>query len=419
MPSKKRYFQSSEEQSSDFTNLDYEEAKSNCKTIEDVTSVVQAMTKDLFQQIFEGELTEHLGYDKGKTPPTAVSNRRNGTYSKKVKSNLGNINFDIPRDREGTYDPQIVKKGQTDINEIDTKILSMYAKGMSTRDMEETLNDIYGIEVSKSMISTVTDKIFPEITRWQSSPLEKKYAIVYLDCIHFKVRNKNSVVISKPFYIVMGVSLEGYKEILGIWTSENESSSFWLSVLTDLQNRGVEDILITCVDGLTGFPDAIRSIFPNTDVQRCIIHQIRNTFKYVSWKDRKELGRDMAKIYKSSTKELAEEELFLFEKKWSDKYNVVVKSWINNWDELSAYFKYSKYIRKIIYTTNTIESFNRQLRKVAKTKGALPSDKSAIKLIYLITQDVSKKWNRISNWGLIISQLAIHFEERFELDLKY
>jgi transposase-like protein len=329
------------------------------------------------------------------------------------------IELNIPRDRNSEFEPQIVKKGQRNISGIDDKIISMYARGMSLRDLEKQIKEIYDVKMSDSIISRIIDKITPEIEEWQNRTLEPIYPIVYMDAMVFKIKDDNGFYKNKALHFAIGINLEGKKDLLGMWITDNEGAKFWLNIVTELKNRGVEDILIASVDGLKGFSEAINSVFPQTVVQRCIIHQIRYSMKYVGSKYQKEFMADLKKVYKAPTKDAAKKALLELEEKWKEKYPLVVNSWKNNWEELSAYFQYSEPIRRIIYTTNTIEGFNRQIRKITKTKGGFNNNDSLKKLVYLIYKDISKKWNKsISNWAEIISQFAIIFENRLNPYLK-
>jgi transposase-like protein len=344
---------------------------------------------------------------------------KNGYYPKKVRSDSGELELNIPRDRSSEFEPQIVKKGQRTISGIDDKIISMYARGMSLRDIEKQVKEMYDVEMSDSLLSRIIDKITPEIKEWQNRTLEPVYPIVYMDAMVFKIKDDNGFYKNKALHFAIGINLEGKKELLGMWITDNEGAKFWLSIVTELKNRGVEDVLIASVDGLKGFSEAINSVFPQTVVQRCIIHQIRYSMKYVGSKYQKEFMADLKKVYKAPTKDAAEIALLELEEKWGEKYPLVINSWKNNWEELSAYFEYSEPIRKIIYTTNTVEGFNRQIRKITKTKGGFSNDESLFKLVYLIYKDISKKWQKsISNWAEIISQFAIMFENRLEPYLK-
>jgi len=374
--------------------------------------ILTPLIKNLAEAALEGELDSHLGQE-------VSANRRNGKSKKTIKSLNGNFELSTPRDRDGTFSPQLVKKHQTTLtDEIEQKIIALYGLGMSYNDISSHIQEMYGLEVSTGTLSAVTDKIINTVKEWQGRPLETIYPIVWLDAIHYKIR-ENGKVISKAVYTILGVNIEGRKEVLGLYISENEGANFWLQVLTDLSNRGISDILIACVDGLKGFPEAIEAIFPNTEVQLCIVHQIRNSLKYVGSKNQKEFMVDLKRVYKASNKDLAEAELDTLEKKWNAQYPIVIKSWRNNWERLSQYFKYPEDIRRIIYTTNTIEAVHRQFRKLTKTKGAFPNQNSLLKLLYMGIQNASKKWTMpVQNWSLTISQLAIFFEGRLDKELR-
>lgn len=374
--------------------------------------ILTPLIKDLTEAALEGELDSHLGQE-------ITANRRNGKSKKTIKALNGNFELNTPRDRSGTFSPQLVKKHQTTLNdELEEKIIALYGLGMGYKDISTHLQEMYGLEVSTGTLSAVTDKIIHRVKEWQGRPLDSTYPIVWLDAIHYKIR-EDGKVISKAIYTILGVNLEGRKEVLGLYISENEGANFWLQVLTDLSNRGVNDILIACVDGLKGFPEAIEAIFPDAEVQLCVVHQIRNSLKYVGSKDQKEFMSDLKRVYKASNKDLAASELDLLEEKWNDKYPIVIKSWRNNWERLSQYFKYPEDIRRIIYTTNTIEAVHRQFRKLTKTKGAFPNQDSLLKLLYMGIQNASKKWTMpIHNWSLTISQLAIFFEGRLDKELR-
>ncbi|WP_406677843.1 IS256 family transposase [Moorella sp. ACPs] len=388
------------------------ELAKECRTIGDIQEKLKELFKDTIQQVLEAEMEHHLGYPKNSPEGINTGNSRNGYSQKTIKTRAGKTEIKIPRDRNGEFEPQIIRKYQTTANELEDQIIAMYAKGMSTRDIEDQMKDIYGIEVSPVLVSKVTDKILPQIIEWQSRPLDPVYPIVYLDAIHFKVKQDNRIV-NKAAYTVLGISVTGHKDILGIWIGESESASFWLGVLNDLKNRGVEDILIVCKDGLTGFSEAINAVFPQTEVQLCVIHQIRNSLKYVSYKDRKSLMADLKQVYQALTLEEAELKFSEFKDKWQKRYPLVIKSWENNWLELTAYFKYPPEIRRIIYTTNAVEGYHRQLRKVTKTKTAYPTDEALRKIIYLATLDIARKWTMpIRDWGRCLSQLIIYFGDR-------
>ncbi|EFH93169.1 transposase, Mutator family [Finegoldia magna ATCC 53516] len=380
------------------------------ETVQDLQEALKDLLGDTMEQMLKAELDEHLDYEYGEKPLSL--NTRNGSSKKTVKSSYGNIDLNIPRDREGSFEPQALKKYQKDISNIENQIISMYAKGMTTRDISTHIKEIYGFGISESMVSKITNKILPTIEEWQNRPLEKVYPFVFLDAIHYHVR-ENNIVVKKAVYIALGYNTEGYKEILGMWVGENESSKYWLLVLNQLKERGLEDILIVSTDNLSGFSQAIESVYPKTEIQKCIIHQIRNSTKFVSYRDIKELMKDLKTVYKASTEELALSNLDIFEEKWGKKYPMCVNSWRNNWAELSTYFKYPEGIRKLIYTTNSIENFNRQLRKVTKNKTIFPSDYALQKSLYLAMVDASSKWtSRIRGWDQILSQLSIFFEGR-------
>ena len=379
-------------------------------------SDVQEMLKDLLgdtlQGMLEGEMDQKLGYSKYDYQNKDTDDSRNGYSKKTVTSSVGEIDLDIPRDRKGEFEPQIVKKNQTDISNIEDQVLSMYAKGMTTRDISTHLKSVYGVDASAEMISHMTDRILPIAKEWQNRPLEKKYAIVFMDAVHFHVR-QDSQTIKKAVYVAIGIRLNGRKEVLGMWVGGNESAKYWLGVLNEIKNRGVEDIMIVSVDGLTGFGDAIGAVFPKAEIQRCIVHQVRYSTKFVNYKDLKPFVKDLKEIYQASTENLALENLDQFEEKWGKKYPSSVASWRNNWSQLSTFFKYPVEIRKIIYTTNSIENFNRQLRKVTKAKTIFPTDDSLFKVLYLAMCDITEKWTGAGwNWGQTLDQLCIYFGDR-------
>lgn len=380
------------------------------QSAEDIQEAIKDLLGDTLETMLKNELDEHLDYEYGDTPLSL--NTRNGFSKKTVKSSSGEIELDIPRDRDGSFEPQVLKKYQKDISNIENQIISMYAKGMTTRDISSHIKEIYGFGLSEGMVSKITNKILPTIEEWQNRPLDRVYPIVFLDAIHYNVR-ENAVIIKKAVYIALGYNKEGFKEILGMWVGENESSKYWLMVLNQLKDRGLEDILIVSIDNLPGFTQAIEVVYPKAEIQKCIIHQIRSSTKYVSYKDLKELMRDLKTVYKAPTEEMALSNLDEFEEKWIKKYPTCVSSWRNNWAELSTYFKYPQEMRTLIYTTNAIENFNRQLRKVTKSKAIFPNDFSLTKSLYLAMVDASQKWTyRIKNWDLIISQLSIYFADR-------
>lgn len=387
------------------------------KDMDGVHALVKELTAGLIQECMDAELEEELGYSRYDYKNKRTDNSRNGSYKKTVSSSQGEIDLKVPRDRNGDYEPQIVKKHQMDVSEIEDKILFLYSQGTSTRDIERTMQEMYGIEVDATRVSKITDKILPVIREWQNRPLESVYAMVMLDAIHYKVR-EDGIVVKKAVYIGIGTDLEGKKDVLGIWIGATESAKYWLSVLNGLKSRGVNDILIVSVDGLTGFSEAIAAAYPRTEIQRCIIHQIRSSTRYVSYKDVKAFTAALKPIYKAPTEELALEALDELESAWGGKYPALIKSWRDHWDELATMFKYPEQIRRIIYTTNAIENFNRQLRKVTKTKSAFVSDDALLKQLYLVTMQVTDKWTMpIKDWGSILMQLMIFFGDRVNVTL--
>lgn len=393
------------------------EAIARLKSGESLTGkdgILTPLIKQIIEASLEGELEAHLSEKQGE-----ISNRRNGKTSKLLKTGTESFELETPRDRAGTFEPQLVKKRQTVLNEsLDNKILSLYALGMSYEAIQEHLAEMYGLEVSAAKISLISDKLMPVIIEWRNRPLESVYSIVFLDAMHFKVRIEGKVV-SKAFYSVLGINNSGRKEILGLYLSENEGARFWLGVLNDLRSRGVEDILIASIDGLKGFPEAISEVFPKTEIQLCVVHQIRNSLKYVSSKDQKAFMADLKLVYRASAKDLAEHRLLELDEKWGKKYPAVIKSWQTQWDNLSQYFKYPEELRRIIYTTNIIEGFHRQVRKYTKTKSAFTSENALLKLIYCACQKMLEKWYQpIHNWSLIASQLQIFFDGRLKLQLR-
>lgn len=381
----------------------------------DVNSAMRDMMSILLEGILDEELDEELGYTKYDYRNKDTENSRNGHSSKTMHTSYGDMELDIPRDRKGEFEPQVVKKYQNTVTQdMEEKIISMYAKGMTTGDIESHLRELYDIEISDSTISRVTDKILPIVREWQERPLEEIYAVVFMDAIHYHVRSEGRIV-KRAVYIALGIDMHGHKDVLGMYVGENESAKFWLSIMNGLKNRGVKDILIACVDGLTGFPQAIEAVFPHTEVQHCIIHQIRNSTRFVSYKDLKALIADLKRVYAAATEEIAYSELERFGEIWNGKYPKIFKSWNDHWATLSTYFKYPEPVRRLIYTTNAIEGFNRQLRKVTKSKTIFPSDDSLLKMLYLAMMDITKKWTgHRQDWGVIHSQLEIYFEERLE-----
>jgi transposase-like protein len=387
------------------------------KDIAGVQALVKELTAGLIQEAMDAELDEELGYSKYDYKNKQTENSRNGSYKKTVSSSQGDVELTVPRDRNGEYEPQIVKKHQMDISAIEDKIIFLYSQGTSTRDIERTMQEMYGIEVDATRVSKITDKLLPMIREWQNRPLESVYSMVLLDAIHYKVREEG-VVVKKAVYIAIGTDLEGKKDVLGLWVGATESSKYWLGLLNGLKNRGVQDILIISVDGLTGFSEAIAVAYPQTEVQRCIIHQIRSSTRYVSYKDVKAFTTALKPIYKAPTEESALEALGELERIWGAKYPAAIRSWREHWDELSTMFKYPEQIRRIIYTTNAIENFNRQLRKVTKTKSAFVSDDALLKQLYLVTMHVTDKWTMpIKDWGSILMHLMIYFGDRVNVRL--
>lgn len=379
---------------------------------QDVQEMLKDLLGDTLQGMLEAEMDAKLGYSKYDYKEKDTDDSRNGYSKKTVVSSLGEIDLDIPRDRKGEFEPQAVRKNQTDISNIEDQVLSMYAKGMTTRDISSHLHDVYGVDASAEMISHMTDRILPIAKEWQNRPLERKYAVVFMDAVHFHVREENRTV-KKAVYVAIGIRLNGTKEVMGMWIGGNESAKYWLGVLNEIKNRGVEDIMIVSVDGLTGFVDAIGAVYPQAEIQRCIVHQVRYTTKFVNYKDMKPFVKDLKAIYQAPTEELALEKLDELEETWGKKYGASVASWRNNWPQLSTFFKYPQEIRKIIYTTNSIENFNRGLRKVTKAKAVFPTDDALFKSIYLAMTDITKKWTGASwNWGQTLDQLMIYFGDR-------
>jgi putative transposase len=365
------------------------------------------------EQMLEAELSEHLGYEPYEAKGRNSGNNRNGKYTKKVRSSEGETTIQVPRDRNGDFEPQLVKKYLANTNELEDKIIGMYAKGMTVRDIQETLQELYGVDVSPSTLSAITDKVWELVESWQSRPLASLYPIIYLDAIHIKMRREGKVE-NTAVYVVLGVDLEGQRDVLGHWVGNgSESANFWLSVITDLQSRGVKDILIACMDGLTGFKEAVLAVFPKTDIQRCVIHQIRNSLKYISWRDKKAFIVDLKAIYQAPTREAAEGNLRKLHENWSSQYAVSVRSWETNWEDLATFFDYPADIRRMIYTTNTVEGYNRQLRKVTKSRASFPTAEAVRKLLFLANRDIIKNWtNPMADWPAILNQLVIRFENR-------
>ena len=407
----------------DDINFDYNEEVKKCKTIDDVIGkdgLVQRLIKDVLENILEVEMGEHLGrdkYDRQTDIDQDDRNYRNGYSKKTLRSSFGDVDLDVPRDRKAEFEPQIIKKYETVCNELDKKIISLYAKGMSTRDIQAEVEDLYGITLSPSMISKITDKVIATATEWQNRMLDEIYPIVYLDAMYFKVRS-NGKRVNKAVYICLGYTLEGYKDILGIWVDEAEGAKFWLSICNDLKNRGVKKILIACMDGLKGLPQAIKTVFPTVDIQTCIVHQIRNSIKYIASKDKKAFMKDLKEVYKAPTEELALAQLDNLKEKWGSNYGMVIDSWYNNWNNLDTFFKFSPQIRKLIYTTNVLEGFNRQVRKFTKVRTIFPTDESLNKCVYLATMEIMEKWTQpIHNWGTTLAELSLYFEEQLKDEL--
>jgi len=374
--------------------------------------VLKELTKRLVERALEGEMTHHLGYEKHAPDGRNSGNSRNGKSSKSVKGDSGELDISVPRDREGNFEPELVKKGQRRLPGFDDKVLALYARGMTTREIQGHLHELYGVEVSPTLISRVTDTVLEDVRAWQGRPLDPVYPIVYLDAIHVKMRASGHVQ-SQAVYLALGINLEGHKELLGLWVGEAEGAKFWLSVLTELKNRGLQDILIACVDGLKGFPEAIESMFPKTQIQLCIVHMIRNSLRYVSWKERKTVAAALRAIYSATTEEAALQALEAFAKAWDVRFPTISRLWQRHWTNLSAFFSYPEPLRKVIYTTNAIESINAQLRKVTKKKGAFPTKESVQKVLYLALARASERWKRpIRDWAAALNHLSIVFEGR-------
>ncbi len=386
----------------------------NFTSANDILNGLKDMFRDVLQEALEAEMDEALGYGKYDGMEKTNDNSRNGYSKKTVKTELGPVQVNIPRDRNGEFEPKIVPKYQRSVNGIEDKILGLYATGMTTRDISEQIKELYGVDISAETVSNITNRILPLVSEWQNRPLEKTYSFIFMDAIHYKVREDKQIIV-KAAYVVIGVNLDGEKEVLGIWIGANESSKFWLSVLNDLKNRGIQNVLIFCVDGLNGFKEAIGATFPFAKIQRCIIHQIRSSMKYIPYKDRKAFVAGLKGIYKAINEEVAIDNLLSLKEKWSSKYPNAVKSWEDNWDNLSTFFAFPDNIRKIIYTTNAIESLNSQFRKVTKTKLIFPNDDSLLKMLYLAVERVAKKWTRnYPDWDVVINQLKIVFSEIFD-----
>lgn len=404
-------------------NFDYNSEIKKCKTIDDVlgkNGLVQRLVKDVLENILEAEMDEHLGRDKYQRQSNIEPggrNYRNGYSQKNLRSSFGDVDLDIPRDRKSEFEPQIVKKYETVCNELDKKIISLYAKGMTTSDIQAEIEDLYGITISPSMVSKITDKVIATATEWQNRMLDKIYPIVYLDAMYFKVRS-NGKIVNKAVYICLGYTMEGYKDILGLWVDEAEGAKFWLGICNDLKNRGVKEILIACMDGLKGLPQAIQTVFPSANIQTCIVHQIRNSIKYIASKDKKSFMKDLKEVYKAPTEELALAQLDKLKETWGNSYGMVIDSWYNNWNNLSTFFDFSPRIRKMIYTTNALEGFNRQVRKYTKSRTIFPTDESLNKCVYLATMEIMEKWTQpVPNWGATLAELTLFFTEELKDEL--
>ena len=404
-------------------NFDYNSEVKRCKTIDDVlgkNGLVQRLVKDVLENILEAEMDEHLGRDKYQRQSDiepGERNYRNGYSQKNLRSSFGYVDLDIPRDRKAEFEPQIIKKYETVCNELDKKIISLYAKGMTTSDIQAEIEDLYGITISPSMVSKITDKVIATATEWQNRMLDKIYPIVYLDAMYFKVRS-NGKIVNKAVYICLGYTMEGYKDILGLWVDEAEGAKFWLGICNDLKNRGVKEILIACMDGLKGLPQAIQTVFPSANIQTCIVHQIRNSIKYIASKDKKSFMKDLKEVYKAPTEELALAQLDKLKETWGNSYGMVIDSWYNNWNNLSTFFDFSPRIRKMIYTTNALEGFNRQVRKYTKSRTIFPTDESLNKCVYLATMEIMEKWTQpVPNWGATLAELTLFFTEELKDEL--
>ena len=385
----------------------------NVHSMDDIQDLFKETIAEFMQGSLEAELDEELGYEPYDVKNKNTENSRNGHSKKTLRTSMGKVEIDVPRDRKGDFEPKILPKNQTSISQdMEEKIFSMYAKGMSVSDIEDHIRDIYGLEISDTTVSRITDKVLPAAKEWQQRPLESIYAVVFLDAMHYHVRSEGHIV-KKAVYIAIGINMDGKKDVLGMWVGENESAKFWAGVLNSMRNRGVDDILIACTDNLTGFSQAIEAVFPQTDIQNCIIHQLRNSSKYVSYKDLKALMADLKKVYTAVDEESAMSALDDFAAVWDSKYPKISKSWYDNWANLSTYFKFPQELRKLIYTTNTIEGFNRQLKKVTKAKSVFPTDDSLFKMLYLAMKDITKKWTgRRQDWSSIYAQLVIYYGDR-------
>ena len=395
-----------------------DELLKQCDNPEEITGkdgLLAQLTKAVMERALEGEMTHHLGYDKNNPEGNNSGNSRNGKTKKKIVGKGSELEIEIPRDRNGEFEPQLIKKRQKRFDGFDSKIISMYARGMTTRDIQEHLKEIYEVNVSPDLISTVTDEVIAEVRDWQNRPLENCYPIIYLDCLFVKIRNDGHVK-NRAVYLAIAINMEGKKEVLGLWIEQTEGAKFWLKVMNELKNRGLNDILIACVDGLKGFPEAIETVFPNTEIQLCIVHMVRSSMKYAGAKDKKVVAQDLKLIYGSATLEEAAEQMDVFEETYGNKFPAIVQSWRRNWDRLTTFMAYHPDVRKVIYTTNAIESLNMTLRKVIKNRASFPNDDAASKLLYLALRNASKKWTMpIQNWGAALNQFVIMFPDRVNL----
>jgi len=400
---------------SDEVLLQLKDDLGKAKTYQDLmgaNGAIKKLLKNAIEGMLDAELSDELGYEKHSSNGKNTGNSRNGKSRKTLKNENGEIDISIPRDRNGSFDPVIVKKYERTLGPIEDKIISMYAKGMTTRDIQSHIEEIYGIEVSPTFVSNVTEKIVHIATQWQNRPLEEIYPVVFFDAIHYKVRDEGRVI-NKAAYTCLGIDINGHKDLLGLWVSPAEGANFWVGVITELRNRGVNHILIACIDGLKGFPEAINTVFPDTEIQLCVIHVIRNTLKYIASKDKKAFMLDLKNVYKAPTEELALENLKLLNEKWSKKYSLALKIWENNWTNIATFFKYPEEIRTLIYTTNAVEALHRQFRKVTKSKSLFPNDDALKKMLYLAYKDISKKWTMpVRNWAFIISQFSVLFKDK-------
>lgn len=399
--------------------FNFEEEFAKCKTMDDLcgkNGLMQKMLGGLVEKMLEQEMEEHLGYKKHSNKGDNSGNSRNGKISKKLQSSFGPVEIEVPRDRISQFDPQVVKKRQNNISSFDDKIISMYARGMTTRDIQDHVQEIYGAEISPTMVSNITDKIIVAAKEWQNRPLQKIYPITYFDAIHYKIRQSGKIV-TKAAYTCLGIDIEGKKEILGLWVGESEGAKFWLQVFSEIKNRGVEDIFIACVDGLKGLPDAIHAVFPNAEIQLCIIHLIRNSIKYLPHKYTKTFIADLKLIYKAETESKAEDNRNCLQEKWGNKYPLAVMPWVNHWENIKTFFKFPDEIRSIIYTTNAVESLHRQFRKTTKNRSVFPNDESLIKLLFLTIRGLSAKWSMsVKGWKNALSQFAILYDDRIKIE---